>query len=303
LRLRQVDDRVASDTHVASSAVHDGVTESRLNGGSTVRLSFTDRSGTKAAAVVSAAAHEALATIAQQQLDAGTEAVNAAQASATAALTALSDLNGSVGAEDVEADYGRHSQNLINLQNQEAVTPSSGLAAAIASEQANVAKLAPAIPRYLQLKAASDSAQATLAAADQVLTAANGVVAAAQSPSVLTTPSVGRASRAGLMARVGGAGAVAAVLIVFGLFVAADRRRVRRVDTTAADPHPVEPVGGHGTPVAAVAGAASAVGTDHGAPNGPGQGWRRSGTPAAKSNGGGDDAAVEAGSVVDRAPG
>jgi hypothetical protein len=319
LRLRQVDDTVAGDTYVSAASVRSGIAVSRLASSSTVRVSFSSGSPSVASAVVVSAAHAALTTLAQQQLDAGIESVNAAQLTAGKALDSLSQLNQSVQADDVEADYARHSQNLITLQNQEAVSPSVGLVAEIASERAVVAKLAGAVPQYLQLKSASDSAQATLATANEVLTGASGLLNAARSPSVLTAPTTSRASRIGTMARLGGAAAAGVLVIVYALFVAADARKggpraaappAKRSDEVAA-PLPtysgstdaVEVSANEPAPLATTSGAGGERAT-------PEWLWRARAAADGRAadhdegkNGVGEQAEADAGPVADRAPG
>jgi hypothetical protein len=225
LRLRQIADTVSQQTHVAASSITNGLSASRVGNSSTVQVSYHSPSPALASAVVVSAAHAALTTLAQQQVDSAIESVNAAQATATHALTVLSDLNQRFQVDDIEADYARESQNLINLQNQQAVTPSPGLANAIASERALVSNLAAAVPQYVQLKAASDSAQATLATSQQSLTQASGVMSAASSPSILSAPVATKTSKATTVARVAVGGAVAGAVVVLGLFLLWDLRR------------------------------------------------------------------------------
>jgi hypothetical protein len=319
LRLRQVDDTVARQTHVSADAVHSAIAVSRLGASSAVRVSFNAASPSATSAVVVSASHAALTTLAQQQLDAGIEAVNAAQVAASKALASLSQLNQSVQADDVEADYARHSQNLITLQNEAALSPSPGLAAEVAAEQATVAKLATAVPGYLQLKSASDSAQATLATANGALTEASGLLNAAGSPSVLTQPTASRASRIGPMARIGGAAAAVALVIVFLFFVASDslkRRRARARDAVPGDElsTPSASSGGGATMTAARADEPAATTTlenggqrEHPAPEWLwGAGAAGDGAAALRDenkDGEGDQAAADTGPVADRAPG
>jgi hypothetical protein len=302
LRLHQVDDAVARQAHVSSAAVRNGVTLGRQGASSAVKLSYASTSPAVATAVVTSAGRAALATLAQQQVDSATEAVAVAQASATKALTALTNLNQSLSADDVEADYARHSQNLIDLQNQAAVSPSAGLTAAIQSEQALVSRLAAAIPTYVQLKAASDSAQATLASADSQLTDATGRLSAAQSTTVLTTPTVTKTSRASLLVRVGLGAAAAAALIAIALFALADamgrwRTGPERVAGDSAAPAVGTWHSGNGAPVEAARPGRRPAATARAAAA-SGERTHNGGAPAP-----GEQLGGEARPVGDRAPG
>ncbi|HZQ57273.1 MAG TPA: hypothetical protein VFA84_04530 [Acidimicrobiales bacterium] len=249
LRLPQVDAQVSKQTGVAAGTVHDGTTVSRLGASSAVRVSYTGSGAT--APVVVAAVHAALVTLAQQQVDAATEATSAAQVAATRAADALTALDQSLNTNDIDTEYARHSDNLVSLENQQAVSPSPGLPALIASERSRVAELAAAEPQYQQLKAAYDSAQGTLATSQQALTDANSRLRAAADTTILTPPTVAPASRVAELARADGAAAAAAAVLVLGLAVVADAVADRRAARAGAAEAPHEH--GHNGQVSGVA--------------------------------------------------
>jgi uncharacterized protein involved in exopolysaccharide biosynthesis len=251
LQLHPVDDEVSKQTGVSSKAIRAGLSVGRLGSSSAVQVSFRSTAATASSSVVTAVVHQALTTLAQQRVDAGNEAVAAARAAATGTLTSLDALNRTLNTNDVTTEYQRHSQNLINLQNQQAVSPSFALIVPIRNEQALVAKLAAAQPRFAELKAASDSAQAALASASQALTDASGRLNAAADPSILTTPVVTVVSRVPELARADGASALAAVCVLLAILVVADGRAARVDVAGTGGPRRDEQAdsgGGDGTP-------------------------------------------------------
>jgi hypothetical protein len=108
-------------------------------------------------------------------------------------------------------------------------------------------------PQYQRLKAASDSAQATLATANQALTDANGRLRAAGDLTILTPAAVTPSDRLPLLAQADAGAAVGAGALVALLFAGGDalarRRDAAVAHAPAAAPATQQAAGnGAGTP-------------------------------------------------------
>ena len=211
-----------------STAKLRSVSVNRIQTSSAVDISFTSSNGDLAARVVTAVARQGLRTLAQQQVDAATEAANSARAADDAALKAISDFESQLGVVELASEYQLRRQDLLNLQAQAATAPSAGLTTLVAQRSAEVDRLAAALPQFNQLSDRLTEARSAVADASKALTDAQGKLSAADSPSALTTPHTvtpGRllpAIRSGLVAFV----TVVALGLALALLQAARQRRM-----------------------------------------------------------------------------
>ena len=233
LGLPIVRDPVSAQTGVSTAKLKD-VSVNRIQTSSAVDISFSSSDGDLAARVVTAVARQGLRTLAQQQVDAATEAANSARAADNAALTAISDFESQLGVVELASEYQLRRQDLLNLQAQAATAPSAGLTTLLSQRSAEVDRLAAALPQFNQLSDRLTEARTAVANASKALTDAQGKLSAADSPSALTTPHTvtpGRllpAIRSGLVAFF--------TVVVLGLALAlAQSVRQRRVGVWFAD--------------------------------------------------------------------
>jgi hypothetical protein len=200
-----VRDPVSTQTGVSASKLRD-VHVNRIQTSSAVDISYTSSDADLAARVVTAAARQGLRALAQQQVDAATEAANSARAADDAALKAIFDYESSLGVVDLASEYQLRRQDLLNLQAQASTAPSAALTALVKQRAADVDRLAAALPQFNQLSDRLSAARTAVADASKALNAAQGKLSAADSPSALTKPHVvtsGRllpAIRSGLVA-------------------------------------------------------------------------------------------------------
>lgn len=217
LGLPIVRDPVSAEVGVSTAKLKD-VNVNRIQSSSAVDISYASSDKDLAARVVTAVARQGLRTLAQQQVDAATEAVNSARAADDGALKAISDFEGQLGVVDLASEYQLRRQDLLNLQAQAATSPSSSLTELVNERSAEVDRLAAALPQFNQLDDRLTEARAAVASASKALIDAQGKLSAADSPSALTTPHTvtpGRllpAIRSGLVAFL--------TVIVFGLLLA-----------------------------------------------------------------------------------
>jgi hypothetical protein len=187
LGLPIVRDPVSTQTGVSSSKLKD-VSVNRIQSSSAVDITYSSTDKDLAARVVSAVARQGLRTLAQQQVDAATDAVNSARAADDATLKAISDFESELGVVDLASEYQLRRQDLLNLQAQEATSPSESLTALVNQRSAEVDRLAAALPQFNQLNDRLSEARAAVASASKSLIDAQGKLSAADSPSALTTP-------------------------------------------------------------------------------------------------------------------
>ena len=187
LGLPIVRDPVSSQTGVSTSKLR-SLHVDRIQTSSAVDISFTSSDADLAARVVTASARQGLRTLAQQQVDAATEAANSARAADDAALQAISEFETGLGVVDLASEYQLRRQDLLNLQAQAATAPSAGLTELVNQRTAEVDRLAAALPQFNQLFDRLTEARAAVADASKALTDAQGKLSAADSPSALTTP-------------------------------------------------------------------------------------------------------------------
>jgi hypothetical protein len=245
IRLPQVIAAVVKQTGVSTANVTSGVSFQRVGASSAVQVSFHASSAASAANVVITASHQALVTLAQQQVDGATEGVNAAQAAATSAQTAVTALDQRLGVVNLQDDYQSQQQDLFNLENQLASAgpgQSSGLTNLISQRTARLNTLGAALPEFQQLSDNLTQATSTLNTANQTLTDAKGKLNAASSPTIVTTPNVIKQSRVGLLARVVSATTVAVLLLGLGLFAITDWMRTRARAPATTQPPETPPV-------------------------------------------------------------
>ena len=222
-----VRDPVSTQTGVSASKLRD-IHVNRIQTSSAVDISYTSSDADLAARVVTAAARQGLRALAQQQVDAATEAANSARAADDAALNAISDFESSLGVVDLASEYQLRRQDLLNLQAQAATAPSAALTELVKQRTAQVDRLAAALPQFNQLSDRLSEARTAVAAASKALTDAQGKLSAADSPSALTTPHAvtpGRllpALRSGLVAFF----TVVALGLALALLQAARQRRM-----------------------------------------------------------------------------
>lgn len=227
LGLPIVRDPVSAQTGV-STAKLGSVSVNRIQTSSAVDITFSSSNGDLAARVVTAVARQGLRTLAQQQVDAATEAANSARAADNAALTAISDFESQLGVVELASEYQLRRQDLLNLQAQAATAPSAGLTTLLSQRSAEVDRLAAALPQFNQLSDRLTEARSAVANASKALTDAQGKLSAADSPSALTTPHTvtpGRllpAIRSGLVAFV----TVVALGLALALLQSARQRRM-----------------------------------------------------------------------------
>jgi hypothetical protein len=187
LGLPIVRDPVSKETGVSTSKLND-VSVSRIQTSSAVNITFSNSNGDLAARVVTAVARQGLRTLAQQQVDAATEAANSARAADDAALKAISDFESQLGVVDLASEYQLRRQDLLNLQAQAATSPSAALTDLVTERSAEVDRLAAALPQFNQLNDRLNETHAAVADASKALTDAQGKLSAADAPSALTTP-------------------------------------------------------------------------------------------------------------------
>ncbi len=228
--LPQVRRAVAASSGTSVGALASGLKFHRIGTSSAEQVTFRAPNAAVASNVVLTASHEALTTLAQQQLDGAREAVAAAQPVANSALSALVAFQRDLGVTDFTAEYQAHQQALLNLENQLATASPGRIAALngqILSETAAVNRLAAAQPQYQQLQNALSQDNATLDSASKALIDAQARVAAASSSTTVTAPTVSTASRLLPVVRAGVIAAVIVVLLGIGLYSLVDRAGAR----------------------------------------------------------------------------
>jgi hypothetical protein len=225
IRLPDVVRAVAQQTGVASRTISRGVKFARVVGSSAVMVSFHGQDAKRAAAVVTAASHAALVTLAQQQVDGANERVAAAQAAADTARSAITSINQRLGVADLQVQYLADQQDLLNLDNQVVSAPSGHVAtlnSLIALRTQELDRLARGLPEYEQQSDKLTEATSALGTATQALTDARGKLDAAGSPTIVTLPKVTKQSRLVRLARAFVVTAVTVILLGLVLFIVVD---------------------------------------------------------------------------------
>jgi uncharacterized protein involved in exopolysaccharide biosynthesis len=253
--LAQVRRAVAAKTGASTDALASALRFHRVGGSSALQVSFHSSSRDRAANVVTTASQAALSTLAQQQLDGAREAVAASQPAVDAALKDVQTFQQNLGVADLEVEYQARQQELLNLENQLANAGRlqvQSINAQITTETAEVNRLAAARPQFQQLQDKLTQARASLDGASGALVDAQGRIAAANSPTVITTPEVTKQSRLLPVLRASLITALVAVLLGIGLYTLVDwlteDRERRTAEDVAAEPSLGVPALGRDTP-------------------------------------------------------
>jgi hypothetical protein len=232
IRLPQVMNVVAKQTGVPTTTLMDRLSFRRVPSSSAVQVSLRLSSAAQASAAVTAAAHQALLEIAQQQSDGAREGVTAAEAAVQRAQNALTAFAHQHGVADLQVEYQARQRDLANLESQIAKAPAGQvptLESLVALRTQELGTLGAVMPQYQQLSTNLAQATATLHAADATVTQAQSRLDAAGSPSILTSPTITKDSRVDLLARALLATAIAAIVLGIALFVIVDRVAAGRV--------------------------------------------------------------------------
>jgi hypothetical protein len=242
--LPEVTTAVAKQTGASRLSIAHGISFQRVGASSAVQVSFHGSNAAKASNVVIAASHQALLTLAQQQVDGATEGVNAAQTATTAAQNAVTALDQRFGVANLQDAYQAQQQDLFNLENQLAsASPgqSASLTTLIAQKTDQLNALGAALPQFQQLNDNLTQATSTLNTASQTLTDAKGKLDAAGSSTIVTSPNVVKQSRSNLLARASAATLVAVILLGVGLLILTDWMRTRNPTEPVAPAAPPAP--------------------------------------------------------------
>jgi O-antigen ligase len=202
--------------------------------GTTVKMSYTDRSPQKALLVAQTAAFQGLTFLSQQQVDLAAGGVHAAEQGVATALAQLEAFQKAHGAGAEDDQLKALTQQALVLQDRMALGTGAGpgVADTLATTDGQLQSLEAVVPGYRQLTGAFDRALAGANTATATYTSAEASLAAASSRSLVTPASLAPVSRLRRTAVYGfGAGLVAVLVAVTILAVEELRRRTFPVAT------------------------------------------------------------------------
>jgi hypothetical protein len=229
LQVPQVQHDVAQRAGIPASDVANHLVAVVPPQGTTIKVSFTDRSQQRALSVVKFAAVRAIEFLSQQQVDYAAAVVDAANKGVTAALTKLEAFQASSGAGSAVDQLKALSRQLLALEDRRGLATSAGEAAQIAtlerSTQAQLARLRDVVPEYQQLSENFDEAIVGAKVATTQYTEATSALATSSSPSVVTPQSVAPVGKLKRTVIYGFGAGLAAVLVAVAVLAVEELTR------------------------------------------------------------------------------